>query len=149
MLLSALARWLWSTTLIREIEGVRVKMNHAPIRKDAQKLLPSGRGVTPDHVYSFPEDYGLKDQLISVDRDLVQELKLLLGGDALLDFVKPEFADLAHRIYEVVGSPRVSSCNVWTVFGSMLPGIVNALVGMDAAFAADILSPLNVETAHL
>ena len=117
-------------------------MNNAPIRKDAQKLLPSGNGITPDHIYAFPEDYGLKDQLISVDCDLVQELKLQLGGDSLLEFVKPEFGDLACRIYKAMGSPSVSSHNAWSVFRTMLPVIADACASLDADFAVDILSPI-------
>jgi len=124
-------------------------MNKAPIRKDRQKLLPSGKGVTPDRVYSSPEKYSLKDQLIPVDRDLVRELKLQLGGDSLLNFVKPEFADLARGIYDGIGSPSVLSHNAWSVFKTMLPIITEACAGLDAAVAIGILSLINTETAHL
>lgn len=142
--LSALARWLWLTTLSHEIEDVCVKMNFTPVRKDVQKLLPSGKGATPDHIYKFPEDYGMKDQLIPVDCNLIRELKLQLGGDSLLEFIPPEFAELALNVCEKLGSPAVSSYNVWDIYTLMLPDVTEVLADTGAIRASEILSAFNV-----
>lgn len=135
-----LARWLWSTVLTHEIDDVRQKLNHAPIRKDARKLLPSGNGITPHHIYSFPEEYNMKDQLIPVDRGVIRELKSQLGGDSILDFVKPEFNALVLRVYQNLGSPPVSSHNAWHVFAELLPGVTEALSDFEASELIDLLS---------
>ena len=140
LLYSVLARWLWSTTLIHEIEDLRQKLNHSPVRKDIRKLLPSGKGVTPNRIYSFPQDYNMKDQLIPVNRDVVRELKSQLGGDSLLNFVKPEFAALALEVYQSLGSPPVSSRNAWQVFSDMLPGVTEALASFGDSGILDLLS---------
>jgi len=135
-----LARWLWSTILIHEIEEVRQKLNHAPTRKDAKKLLPSGKGITPIHIYSFPEDYNMKDQLIPVDREVIRELKSQLGGDSILDFVNPDFATLAVGVYEKLGSPPASSHNAWRIFSNMLPGVTEALASFELSDTLELLS---------
>lgn len=124
-------------------------MNHAPIRKDVQKLLPSGKGVTPDHVYSFPEEYGMSDQLIPVDCDLIREIKLQLGGDSLLDFVSPEFAKLALDAYESIGSPMASTHNAWEVFTCMLPNLTEALAEIGDVRASEILLACDIITPQM
>lgn len=119
-------------------------MNHSPVRKDARKLLPSGKGITPNHIYSFPKDYGLKDQLIPVDCNLIRELKLQLGGDSLLNFVPPEFAELAFTAYEKLGSPAVSIHNAWEVFVQIVPHVTEALANLGAARVSELLAAYDV-----
>lgn len=109
------------------MEDVRIKFNNTPIRKDTEKLLPSGRGVTPGHIYNFPEAYGLTDQLLSVDTTLISELKAELGGDGILDFVSPEFSAIAEQAYTQINSPSVTLGNVWFIFSSLLPKVVASL----------------------
>lgn len=121
-------------------------MNNAPIRKDNLKLLPSGRGATPDHIYSFPEEYNMKDQLIAVDRNVIQELKLGLGGDSILDFVRAEFAELALQVYENLGSPSISSANAWHVFSHMLPAIQEALAELGDDGTTAMLRDFDIAT---
>ena len=118
-----MAQWLWSTILRHEIKDVQTKFNNSPIRWDKKKLLPSGKGVTPDHIYKFLEQYGLSDQLLKVDTTVVKELKDALGGESLLDFVSPEFHEIASSAYVRIGSPNVSSQNAWCVFKLLLPEV--------------------------
>lgn len=82
----------------------------------------------------------MKDQLIPVNRDVVRELKSQLGGDSLLNFVKPEFAALALEVYQSLGSPPVSSRNAWQVFSDMLPGVTEALASFGDSGILDLLS---------
>ena len=82
----------------------------------------------------------MTDQLIPVDRDVIRELKHQLGGESILDFVKPEFAELALGVYEMLGSPPVSSASVWHVFSHMLPSIYEALAKLEADEASEMLS---------
>lgn len=121
-------------------------MNNASVRKDNLKVLPSGKGATPDHIYSFPEEYNLKDQLIAVDRNVIRELKLQLGGDSILDFVRVEFAELALQIYGDLGSPPISSVNAWCVFSCMLPAVQEALAKLGDDVVVSMLGDVNIAT---
>lgn len=97
-----MARWLWPTVLTRWVEEVQKKLNRAPAREDAQKLLPSGKGVTLRRIYLFPKDYDAADKLILGDREVIQE----------------------------PGSPPLSSRSARQMFSETLPGVNEVLAGV-------------------
>jgi hypothetical protein len=85
----------------------------------------------------------MQDQLIPVDHEVI--LKSKLGGNSLLNFVKPEFAALALKAYQLLGSPPISSCNAWQVFSDMLMGITEALASFRPSDILDLLSAPDVK----
>ncbi|KAF9511735.1 hypothetical protein BS47DRAFT_1363611 [Hydnum rufescens UP504] len=114
-----LCRWLWSTFLQQELDEYRHRVNAAKTHKVKGKLLPSG--VAPDIVYSIPERYGMKDRLLPIDVDVIREIKAYMGGDSIIGFVPPEYAQQARAAFDSLGVIKLSVGNVWSVFVAMLP----------------------------
>lgn len=48
-----LATWLWSTFIKADLEVLRKKMNAKKMRKDRNKILPSGE--SSEYIYAFPD----------------------------------------------------------------------------------------------
>jgi hypothetical protein len=63
----------------------------------------------------------MKDCLIHVDVSIIKEIKESLGGDALLDFMLPDFAVQALAAFEALSSPKVNGNNIWDIFSQLLP----------------------------
>lgn len=94
-------------------------MNSARIRKDNKKALPSG--TNSNHIYSFPGKYDMQDCRIPVDIRVIKEIKEELGGESLLDFVSPEFAEHANIAFHILGAPKLTGENIWSIFAQLLP----------------------------
>jgi hypothetical protein len=117
---SLLAQWLWSTLLRHEFIGIREHMNTQRGRKDKKKALPSG--TTSKEVYFLPEKFGMEQCLRAVDISDIEEAKAAIGGQALLDFVPPEYAVHAEKIIQQFGGTGTLSYeNIWDAFCFMLP----------------------------
>jgi len=115
---SELCQWLWSLLLRQELERFMELRNGANMRKDKNKPGPSG--MSPNTAFSLPEKWGGRNCLLPVDVKIVCELKEALGGDALLDFVAPEFAEQANAAYQTLNISKLKFDNVWDVFSDML-----------------------------
>lgn len=117
---SALAQWLWSTYLRSEFVHIRAQMNSYRVRRDKNKLLPSG--ASPSEIYSLPEKYGLRQCLRPVDVAVIQEAKEAIGGAGLIDFVHPDYAVHAEEVLASLGGLQaVTYQNIWDIFVAMLP----------------------------
>jgi hypothetical protein len=52
---------------------------------------------------------------------VIWEIKQAMGGDAILDFVSPEYAAKATKVYNDVGAPLLTMKTAWDVFSALLP----------------------------
>lgn len=87
---SELCQWLWPKLLRTDLDEFMQFRNAVRMRKDKQKPGPSG--MSRNEAFSIPENWGGRNCLLPVDIDVIREIKAAMGGDALLDFVAPEFA---------------------------------------------------------
>ena len=88
------------------------------MRKDKTKAGPSGD--SRNNLYFMPEKWGGKDLLQKVDIAVIHELKEMVGGESLLQFVTPEYAAQAEAVYHNLGIQELSIDNIWFVFEQML-----------------------------
>ena len=116
---STLCRWLWSMLLRQEVVALRLRLNAQKTRSDKKKIMPSG--VSPDVAYALPERFGLKDHLLPIDTAVIKEIKESLGGDAILEFVEPEFAQTAQTALDSLNISKLTPENVWAIFVALLP----------------------------
>lgn len=56
-----------------------------------------------------------------VDSAITRELMTQLGGEELLHFVSVEYAEKADFAFSKLGVSKLTFLNVWDVFRSMLP----------------------------
>ena len=55
------------------------------------------------------------------DMSVVREAKAALGGEALLEFVSPEYAAHCEAVYSSIGSPVLTGLTIWAIFEQMIP----------------------------
>ena len=115
--------WLWPPIVQRELDHFREVANNRRVRKQKDKILPSG--VSPSYAYTFPEDYGGVDCLQPVDREVIEEVLHDLEPEmvALTDWgVPPEFARRAQAICDMINLKvnQVSINEVWVAFSAIL-----------------------------
>jgi len=116
-----LAMWLWPPLMQRELDKFCFSANNRQMRKQRDKLLPSG--VTPNVAHTLPERFGGEDCLQPVDRQVIQEImdEMRENYDALTDWgVPPEFAARAAAACDRLQVHEVTLMNVWVVFSSIL-----------------------------
>jgi hypothetical protein len=58
--------------------------------------------------------------LLPVDVNIIREIKEAMGGDAILEFVSADFAELAQAAYDSLQIVKLTFENVWDVFTAML-----------------------------
>ena|ERR1700753_90945 len=113
--------WLWPPLLQKELDDFCVLANNRRMRKQKEKLLPSG--VTPNKAYSLPEDFGGTDCLQPVDLGIIQEIldDMRPEHEVLTDWgVSPEFAERAEAILRRLKIKEVTLTTVWVIFASIL-----------------------------
>jgi hypothetical protein len=82
------------------------------------KAGPSG--MARNTAFSFPEKWNGRNCLLPVDVAVIRQIKEVLGGDEILEFVSADFAVRAQAAYESLGISRLKFDNVWDVFTAML-----------------------------
>lgn len=104
---------------LRLDEIVRENHNHK-IRKQPGALLPSG--ARRIDIYNHPERYGstLRDRLVNVPADIIDELLLKYDRPDLLQFGTDDTVKLMEEIFEAIGSPPLSARVGWSVFVQMV-----------------------------
>src|ERR1700722_20904764 len=95
---SELCQWLWPYFLRPDLEKQMAFRNGVRMRRDNSKAGPSG--MSRNEAFSLPESWGGRNCLLPVDVAVIREIKVAMGGDALLDFVSPEFAARAQIAYD-------------------------------------------------
>ncbi|KAJ6450144.1 hypothetical protein C8R45DRAFT_1065416 [Mycena sanguinolenta] len=117
-----LCQWLWPRLLQQELDKWAGFRNGVPIRKQKEKAGPSGvKSMSRNEAFSLYEEWGGVDCLQKVGRDVIRHMKVDLGGDALIAFSTPEFAQRAEEALESLGPIALTQQNVWDVFQAMLP----------------------------
>ena len=72
--------------------------------------------------FSLHKNYDLVNCLLQIpDMSIIHKLKEEMGGDALLEFVSPEFGARAEDAYESLAISKLTFENVWEVFQALLP----------------------------
>lgn len=68
----------------------------------------------------MPHRYGLKDDLLAIDVDVVRDIKKEMGGDKLLQFVPVELSERFEVAYSSLCIEKLTMENVWVVFQRLL-----------------------------
>ncbi|KAF8495823.1 hypothetical protein JB92DRAFT_3099800 [Gautieria morchelliformis] len=109
-----LVQWLWPKFIQQELDELRDRFNNHRVRKDRNKVLPSG--VSPNEAFALHEEYSAENLLQPVNKGVVRELMVSIGGDDLIRFVSVEYAVHAQEVYDSLGIQKLTMFNVWTVF---------------------------------
>ena len=91
------------------------------MRKDNEKAGPSG--CSRNDAFNLPESFGLTNRLLPLNDDqltIVSEIMEAMGGEALLDFVLPEFSVKCEAAYNSLGVAELTMQNAWHVFEALL-----------------------------
>jgi len=113
--------WLWPTVLQGELDRFVEFANNRRMRKQKEKLLPSG--VLASYAYTFPDQFGGEDCLIPVETAVVKEIldDMEQEKEALMDWGVPEeFAAEAEKALKAAKLGPVTVKNVWNVFSVLL-----------------------------
>jgi hypothetical protein len=105
--------------LRKELKSFVDFRNCVRMRKDKEKPGPSG--MSRNEAFSLPEKWGGRNCLLPVDVSVIREIKSAMGGDALLEFVSPEFSECAQIAYDSLNISELTFQNVWTIFTAMYP----------------------------
>ena len=120
--------WLWPRLIQEELDHFRLFANTRKIRKQRNKILPSG--VSPHYAYTFPERFGGCDCLQPVDVSIIKEIldDMKPEQQFLTDWgVPPEFAVQCADALQRIGLVEpVNLKNVWVVFNAIL-NVLNTL----------------------
>ncbi|KAK7434314.1 hypothetical protein VKT23_020264 [Stygiomarasmius scandens] len=114
-----LCQWLWPVLLRKELAQFMEIRNGTKMRKDKNKLGPSG--MSRDEAFTLYDSWGGKNYLMSVDVSVVREIMEEMGGDSLLEFVTVKFSTQAQEVYDSLHISELTMQNIWDVFQAMLP----------------------------
>jgi hypothetical protein len=117
-----LSQWLWLKVLQRELNAFMAKQNGQKMRKDNAKAGPSS--CSRNDAFIMPESQALDNKLLPLNDDqleIVSEIKRAMGGDALLDFVSPEYSIQFEAAYDSLGVAELTMQNAWHIFETLLP----------------------------
>ncbi|KAF8524527.1 hypothetical protein JB92DRAFT_2827010 [Gautieria morchelliformis] len=117
--ISELVQWLWPKLIQKELDELWDRFNNHCSRKDRNKVLPSG--VSPNEAFALHKEYRAENLLQPVNKGVVRELMVSIGGDDLIRFVSVEYAVHAQEVYDSLGIQWLTMFNVWTIFQAMLP----------------------------
>lgn len=109
----------------RELDRFVESANNRRVRKQREKLLPSG--VSPNTAYTFPEKFNGVDCLQHIDVELVDNIlrEFEEGRKAVEDWGVPvEFATRAQEGYIRLRSPEISLTNIWLIFSALIPYVM-------------------------
>jgi hypothetical protein len=112
----------------KELDKFRQLANNRRVRKQKDKILPSG--TTPSFAYTFPEEFGGRDCLQPADVAVIDEILTGMEAEhrALTDWGVPaEFARRASAAVQTLGISleQMDMTNVWTVFAAIC-GVLHA-----------------------
>lgn len=115
--------WLWPELMQKELDAFKEKANHRRVRKQPDKILPSG--VSPNTAYTFPEQFEGRECLLPVDKEYVEEMlkspEMEIGKIAATDWGLPdEFIARANAAYARLRSPKITMETVWIIFAAMV-----------------------------
>ena len=124
---SELCRWLWAKLLRQELGRAVEFRDGARIRKQKDKLGPSG--MSRNQAFALPEVWHGIDCLLPLRDDqlaVVSQIKQEMGGDEILQFNSAEYRQYAESVYQELGISELTFDNVWHVFVDMYAIVVTA-----------------------
>jgi len=113
--------WLWPPLIQKELNRFVESANNRRVRKQRDKLLPSG--VSPNTAYVLPENFNAVDCLQQIDGNLIDGIlqEFEEGRKSVEDWGVPaDFAACAQEAFERLRSPEVTLSNVWIIFAALL-----------------------------
>lgn len=119
-----LKNWIWFPLIQGSLDEFVFKQNHHRIRKQAEKVLPSGGSSS--EFYQYPDRYGGEQCGIPVDKKVVQSLldNLRVDNGHLMEYVAADFQELADAAYAAIGKPKIALASAWKVFEAMVHSMV-------------------------
>jgi hypothetical protein len=75
--------------------------------------------MSRNEAFSLPESWGGRNCLLSIDVEVIREIKAAMGGDAILEFTSSEFSERARATYDSLAISELTFQNVWVVFTDM------------------------------
>ncbi|KAG6859443.1 hypothetical protein C0991_000686 [Blastosporella zonata] len=115
LLFRELCKWLWAKLLQKVLKQFMKERNSFKSQKDNKKPGPSG--MSRNTALKFPKHWGGDNRLLEVDLDVI--IKQEMGGDQLLAFSTPEFANCAQAAYESLQVQDLTFENVWPVLKAL------------------------------
>ncbi|KAJ7021740.1 hypothetical protein C8F04DRAFT_972311 [Mycena alexandri] len=135
-----LCQWLWPRFIQTGLDDYAARRNIIKMRKQSDKPGPSA--MSRNTAYSLPETWGGRQCLQPVDIDVIRQMKLDMGGDALIAFSTPQFAARAQLAYDALGIQKLEQGNIWDVFRDMLPLVFPGRVLRSRTFSVSwLVSP--------
>ncbi|KAJ7166545.1 hypothetical protein C8R43DRAFT_878000 [Mycena crocata] len=116
-----LCQFLWSRIIQAELDDTMGLRNAAPMRKQKEKPGPSG--MSRQEAFTLYEDWGGKNCILPIPRDVVEGMIADLGGDSLLEFTKPAFTAIAQEVLDALQPVQMTLDNGWKLFRVMLPQV--------------------------
>ena len=115
--------WLWPPVIQKELDRFREMANSRRMRKQKNKILPSG--VSPNLVYTLPERFGAHDCLQPVECRVVQTIlnDMQAEQDYLTNWsVTPTFAKRCKQLLPTAGIQveKISLETVWMAFNALV-----------------------------
>ncbi|KAJ3771813.1 hypothetical protein FB446DRAFT_82805 [Lentinula raphanica] len=113
------AAWIWYPLVQRELDMFCLEQNSHRVRKQKEKLLPSGGSA--DDFYSYPEKYGGEQCGIKVDMRVIDQLlDEAVEGKQRMRYVDEDFEQLAVTAHIAIGSPAITLHSAWSIFKYMI-----------------------------
>ncbi|KAJ3791499.1 hypothetical protein GGU11DRAFT_751664 [Lentinula aff. detonsa] len=113
------AAWIWYPLVQRELDIFCLEQNCHCVRKQNEKLLPSGGSA--DDFYSYPEKYGGEQCSIEVDMRVIDQLlDEAVEGKQHMCYVDEDFEQLAIAAHVAIGFPAITLHSAWSVFRHMI-----------------------------
>jgi len=95
------------------------RINNHKVRSDQFKMNPSG--VSPNVCYTLCQKFNGQNCLQKVDVAVIHGLMEDIGGEELIQFVTPEYAQRAQSVFDTLNITKLRFDNVWLVYSAMLP----------------------------
>jgi len=94
--------------------------NNHKTRYQKRSNLPSG--TTPNFIYDFPQNFGLKHCGVKISREDIDALRLTIprSREECFQWVSTEFDMAASAAYVQCGSPQLDHTVGWKIFIDMV-----------------------------
>ncbi|KAG1836109.1 hypothetical protein F4604DRAFT_1943658 [Suillus subluteus] len=114
-----LFRWVFIPWLQRELDAYQDRVNNTRKRRDRNKILPHG---APDIIYQSPENFGVLDFKIQVEREALDHVRDLYidPSHIVFDLVPQPFSEFMEHCYSELGCPLVTRQTAWDVYLRLL-----------------------------
>ncbi|EJD47604.1 hypothetical protein AURDEDRAFT_123493 [Auricularia subglabra TFB-10046 SS5] len=125
-------RWLVIPWMQVELDEYRLRRNTRLPRKNKKKFLPHGK---PDLIFERPDKYNAEDYKVTVPDELLGAIREQYAPSHHPVFqLVPVYVDVkARAVYQQLGSPHVSTDNLWPLFTHLAQGLREQLTEQELA----------------